>query len=182
MNFFPRHFLLRRLHSLFGILSLGIFLTLHLFFYTLSESSLVIPFLLATGAILILYFGLELLDFFQTQFNIHQYPFSDNWRFVFQKISGMISLLFVFLSCLKWVFILSGFHLSFFSWITLSSGFDWIDVIGIFFFLFYFWNALWSFLIDWGVTVSSASQRVSLFLCLLLFAIHSFVQAYVIFG
>jgi len=119
------HFLLRRLHSLTGIMPIGLFLVSHL----LTNSSIVwglldsrkgelghagvatfqhevdfihsIPFLL-----IIEVFGLWLPIAFHSilgvyyattgRSNIDRYPFMDNWRYTLQRISGYIGVLFVF--------------------------------------------------------------------------------------
>ncbi|MHC4975011.1 MAG: succinate dehydrogenase/fumarate reductase transmembrane subunit [Planctomycetota bacterium] len=125
-SFFQRHhFLLRRLHSLTGILPIGFFLISHM----TTNSSIVwgmlnsskfeglhagaatfqhevnfihsLPFLL-----LIEIFGLWLPIAFHSilgvyyamggSSNVHQYAYRDNWRYSLQRISGYVGVLFIF--------------------------------------------------------------------------------------
>ena len=119
------HFLLRRLHSLTGVMPIGVFLLAHL----TTNSSIVwglidgarhpeghagaatfqhevnfihsLPFLL-----LIEIFGLWLPIAFHSILGIYYartgssntrlYPYADNWRYALQRISGYIGVLFVF--------------------------------------------------------------------------------------
>lgn len=132
------HFLLRRLHSLAGVLPIGVFLIMHL----TTNSSVVwaealgkdgaetfqheVNFIHSLpGLILIEIFGLWLPIFFHSIFgfyyafsgksNAAAYPYGGSWRYSLQRWTGYLGFLFIFfhIATLRW-----GWNLPF------SSGFD----------------------------------------------------------
>ncbi len=119
------HFLLRRLHSLTGVMPIGVFLIAHL----TTNSSIVwgmidqarhpgvhagaatfqheVNFIHSLPALLLIeVFGLWLPIAFHSVLgiyyartgkgNTHAYPYKDNWRYALQRISGYVGVLFVF--------------------------------------------------------------------------------------
>ncbi len=132
------HFLLRRLHSMAGVLPIGVFLIMHL----TTNSSVVwaealgkdgaetfqheVNFIHSLpGLILIEIFGLWLPIFFHSLFgfyyafsgksNAASYPYGGSWRYSLQRWTGYLGFLFIFfhIATLRW-----GWNLPF------SSGFD----------------------------------------------------------
>jgi succinate dehydrogenase / fumarate reductase, cytochrome b subunit len=114
------HFLLRRLHSLSGIVPIGVFLIEHLltnsmaFFgpATFNEKVLFIhhlPYLWALelfGIFLPLAFhaGYGVVIAMQAEPNSHSYPYMANKRYTLQRITGYIALLFIIIHLLKFRF------------------------------------------------------------------------------
>ena len=112
---FGKHdFLVRRLHSLLGLLPLSGYLAFHLFtnaaiidgpktyqhrsdqIHVLGPSTIV---LLEWGLIFlpILFHGLiGLLLITRGKRNVRSYPYLDNWRYTLQRLTGLIALLFIF--------------------------------------------------------------------------------------
>lgn len=110
-------FLLRRLHSLSGIIPVGLFVCMHLFtnFQLLvGDFQHEVEFIHALPALLILevtiwvsigfHAALGLVYTFQGKSNTNRYPYMDNWRYTLQRITGMLALLFIFfhVSTLRW--------------------------------------------------------------------------------
>lgn len=126
------HFLLRRLHSLTGVVPIGAFLLVHL-----TTNSSIVWGLLSGGhdaehlgvatfqhevnfihslpfLILIEVFGLWLPIAFHSILGVYyamsgrnnaaSYPYADNWRYTLQRISGYVGVLFIFyhVATLRW--------------------------------------------------------------------------------
>ncbi|MCX5658824.1 MAG: hypothetical protein NTW19_03780 [Planctomycetota bacterium] len=112
------HFLLRRLHSLTGILPVGVFVCFHLFtnfqmvfgtFQHEVEWIHSLPALLITEV-----FGLWLPIAFHAALglaytfgglpNTRTYKYGDNWRYTLQRTTGMLALIFIFfhIATLRW--------------------------------------------------------------------------------
>lgn len=126
-SFFDRyHFLLRRLHSLSGILPVGLFVIMHLF----TNAQLVwgqeegdagystfqheVDFIHSMPALLFIEIALwasigfhAALGFYYTftgKHNVKRYAYKDNWRYTLQRITGIVALIFIFLhiATLRW--------------------------------------------------------------------------------
>ena len=133
------HFLIRRLHSLAGVVPIGVFLIMHL----LTNSSVVWAELFGRdgaetyqhevnfihsmpGLLLIEIFGLWLPIFFHSVFgfyyafsgksNTSSYPYAGGWRYTLQRLTGYVGFVFIL------------FHIATLRWgwdfIPFSSGFD----------------------------------------------------------
>lgn len=187
-----RHYLLRKLHSLTGILPIGGYLLFHLFEnsqillgaekfqkgvdFIESFQWMIIP----VEALLIgslLFHGLYgLVIAAEARPNVGRYPLARNWFFIFQRVSGVIALLFI------------GFHVwqtRFHVYMGMYGGWEpvhvsakWMSeniwgadgnnmllasayIIGVVMSVFHLTNGIWSFLIKWGITVGPRAQRVS---------------------
>lgn len=109
------HFLLRRMHSLSGVLPVGVFLCVHLFtnfqmlFGTFQHE---VDFIHNMPALLFVeVFGLWLpiafhaaLGFvyiFSGKANTRAYPYLDNWRYNLQRWTGFIAIIFIFVHIAK---------------------------------------------------------------------------------
>lgn len=110
-------FLMRRLHSLSGIIPIGLFVVMHLFtnFQLLvGDYQHEVEFIHNLPALFILevtlwasiafHAGLGFYYTFSGKSNTKRYPYMDNWRYTLQRITGMLALLFIFLhvSTLRW--------------------------------------------------------------------------------
>jgi succinate dehydrogenase / fumarate reductase, cytochrome b subunit len=193
-----RHFLLRRLHSLTGIIPIGAFLLIH--FYTnyqavgpggaerfneevrhLQENPLIIwAELFGIGAPILFhaFYGLFLAG--EGRWNVGRYGYRANWRYVFQRISGVLLLFFigyhVWMTRLRTVFYpemftTNGGHVSF----DYMHGYlteahlglpTWIlYVVGVTAATLHLANGLWGFLIHWGLTTGPRAQKISAYAC-----------------
>ncbi|WP_374712532.1 succinate dehydrogenase cytochrome b558 subunit [Symbiobacterium terraclitae] len=183
------HFLLRRLHSLTGVVPVGLFLVFHLFensraiqgveaYNHVVESINSLPFVLLFeifGIFLPLYFhaiyGIWIaLD---ARHNVSNYSYGRNWAFLLQRVTGLITLVWV------------TYHIFHFrvpkalgaynegtampglpDYFTVANAFAdpivaTIYGIGIIAAAYHFANGLYTFLITWGITIGPRSQRVS---------------------
>ncbi len=172
-----KDFWFRRLHSLMGVIPVSVFLAFHLFVnstatlgaerYNESVAGIAgLPFLKIIEFLFIflplLYHGVYgMYIAFTSGYNAGRYTWFRNQMFVWHRISGVITFIFV-----VW-------HL----WTTRFSGnaanFDmvaaivenpvqfWFMIIGVVASAFHLANGLWGFLIHWGVTVGPRSQKIS---------------------
>lgn len=187
-------FFWRRLHSLLGLFPIGIFLVEHMFINSLAlkgEASFnqgvalldSIPYLLAVEVIIIFapiifhaLYGLWVV--YLTKNNILNYNYFRNWLFYVQRVTALITLLFV------------GWHvwiLRFSSELMPSNAFAVVSqalqnplvivlyVIGLLSTFGHFSNGLWSFLVTWGITIGEKAQQVAAYICLVIFVIFTVV-------
>jgi succinate dehydrogenase / fumarate reductase cytochrome b subunit len=107
------------------------------------------------------------------RFNVSRYAYQDNWRYVWQRLSGYLGVLFIFMhvSSLRWGWNYGGLmptfhadaaasslatHLQKGSAGLLMAAFYLVCVLAL---VFHFANGLWTAAITWGVTVSVAAQK-----------------------
>ncbi len=183
------HFLFRRLHSLSGILPVGVFVIMHLFtnFQMLGgDFQHEVDFIHSTPALLVVeitlwlsiafHAGLGLVYTFSGRPNVRRYRYGGNWRYYLQRITGFIALGFIFVhvATLRWRWDLFGWFTPFY-----VRGFDgqplahattamalqharWvvaIYLIGAMSVVYHWSNGLWTSAITWGVTISAPAQR-----------------------
>lgn len=105
------HFLLRRLHSLSGIVPVGVFLVIHLYTNSLvawdsaSYDTHVkdihhIPFLPVVELLFIFlplafHAGYGIVIAKTGKSNVQHYGYADNWRYTLQRVSGWVALVFI---------------------------------------------------------------------------------------
>jgi succinate dehydrogenase / fumarate reductase cytochrome b subunit len=189
-----REFVYRRLHSLLGVIPIGIFVMQHLivnhyategvdsfnkaanfmgnlpFRYVLETVIIYLPILF--HAIYGLYIA------FTAKNNASQYGFFRNWMFLLQRVSGVITLIFI-----TWHVWETRVAAAFGNEVNfqmmediLSSPFMFaFYVVGIISAIFHFANGLWSFLVSWGITVSPRSQVISTYVTIVIFLALSYV-------
>ena len=189
-----REFVYRRLHSLLGVIPIGIFVMQHLvvnhyatvgvesfnkaanfmgnlpFRYVLETVIIYLPILF--HAIYGLYIA------FTAKNNASQYGFFRNWMFLLQRVSGVITLIFI-----AWHVWETRIAAAFGNEVNfqmmqdiLSSPFMFaFYVVGIISAIFHFANGLWSFLVSWGITVSPRSQVISTYVTIVIFLALSYV-------
>lgn len=198
------YFLVRRLHSLSGIVPVGLFLFPHLFTNssimwgrwtspTATEPPVVrgiemfqeevnfihsVPFLF-----LIELFGIWLPLAFhavfgvvfamQAKVNVQHYGYQDNWRYLWQRITGYVAFAFIFLhiSSLRWGWTYGGAFPTFdphhaasttaehFQKGSMGAAMAIIYLVSVLAIVFHFANGLWTAGITWGLTVSVPAMR-----------------------
>jgi succinate dehydrogenase/fumarate reductase cytochrome b subunit (b558 family) len=187
-----RAYLLKKLHSLSGVIPVGVFVIEHLWTnakalqgegaFTQAVADIqalpYLPLIEIFGIFLPLafhsFYGVVLA--FAGKPNVRLYRYGRNWLYVLQRASGMVAFLFI------------GYHLYEFrihKWLLgmrseafygeLSShlsttwlGVPWLAIfylVGVLAVSFHFANGVWGFLFSWGVTVTRASQRRSAYAC-----------------
>lgn len=183
-----RAFLLRKLHSLTGALPVGGFLLVHLWtnatalqgrerFDQAVSGISHLPYLPIIEVALIFaplafhaIYGVKLT--LEGRFNNVAYPYSRNWMYALQRVTGVVALAFI------------GFHLyeywfqkltgnmapeDFYPALCRNLASTWngvplraiIYLVGIAASVFHFANGLFCFCFSWGVTVSRRSQRMA---------------------
>ena len=189
-----RTFVLRKLHQLSGIFPLGIFLLEH--FYTNSKALTgaadfnnavkdlqSIPYIIFVeiGGIFIplIYhavYGLVITA--EARPNNLAYPYSRNWYYLIQRITGIILFLFITFHVLNFRFgLVPGLNME--SVATHSDkAFDIVArefrmipifiiyLIGITATVWHFANGIWLFLVDWGITIGERAQRLTGYACI----------------
>ena len=209
-----RHFWLRRIHSLTGFVPIGAYLLVHIFlenasirfygggkgFNTVADFfGEDIP-LYVLGSIEVVLIGSIVYHAIYGLFiaanaraNVTRYGLGRNWAFLIQRVTGVITLVFI------------GYHL----WTTRLSvyfgmlgwapqvkvdavwmahnifGNGWVTAlyaIGVTSAIFHFFNGIWGGLIHWGITVGPKAQRVSAYICTLVGVAASVFGLWVLWG
>jgi succinate dehydrogenase/fumarate reductase cytochrome b subunit (b558 family) len=178
-----RHFALRRLHSLSGVVPVGAFLIVHL--WTNSKAMLgpasfghaveeinSLPFLLAVEVLGIFaplafhaIYGVVLA--FQSSNNVGAYGYNRNWMYVLQRVTGILAFLFIIIH-LKDFRVAKALgvmqYQGFFGELGNLLAVRWralVYLLGTTAAVFHFANGLRTFLWSWGLTVSERSQRLA---------------------
>ncbi|KEK26427.1 succinate dehydrogenase cytochrome B558 [Bacillus gaemokensis] len=189
-----REYTFRKWHSLMGVIPVGVFLTQHLVvnnfatrgaeaFNKAAHFMELLPFRYALEIFVIflpiLYhaiYGLYIA--FTAKNNAVSYGYFRNWMFVFQRISGIVTLIFI--SWHVWetrIQALLGKQVNYDMMADILNnpamfGFYLVGVVST---IFHFANGLWTFCISWGITVSPRSQRISTYVTLAIFLGLSYV-------
>ena len=110
------NYFLRRMHSLSGIFPIGIFMVFHLFansvsIFSADNYNLIINFLRSLPFVeLIEWLGIFLPIIFHATYGIIiyttakpnqlKYSYSENWRYIFQRLTGVIALVYIRARCI----------------------------------------------------------------------------------
>lgn len=196
-----REFFYRRLHSLLGVIPVGLFLTQHLIvnhFATRGEEAFNkaagvlegLPFRYLLEAFIIFLpllfhaiYGLYIA--FTAKSNVGRFGYFRNVMFFLQRVSGVITL--VFIAWHVWetrIQVALGAEVDFNMMADILSnplmvGFY---IVGIISTVFHFANGLWSFCVSWGITVSPRSQRIMTYVTMVVFVALSVVGLRAIFA
>jgi succinate dehydrogenase / fumarate reductase cytochrome b subunit len=175
-----KEFYYRRLHSLLGVIPIGIFLIQHLvvnhfatrspeafntaahFMEKLPFRYLLEIFVIFLPIIFHAVYGLYIA--FTAKNNANRYGFFRNWMFVLQRVTGVITLIFI--TWHVWetrIQAMRGAEVNYDMMANILSSpvslaFYLIGVIST---IFHFANGLWSFSVSWGLTVTPRSQRIA---------------------
>lgn len=189
-----RQFLQHRLHSLLGLFPVGLFLVFHLvanFQATRGAEAYneavgqieKLPFLifLEFGLIYIplLFHAVYGLHYaFQAKHNVNNYGYFRNHMFLWQRITGVITLIFI--SWHVWQTRIQkamGVEVNYDMMhdIFTNPAMRIFYAIGILSVVFHFANGVWSFLVHWGITVGPRSQRLATYFTMGLFVVVSII-------
>ncbi|UOB78214.1 succinate dehydrogenase cytochrome B558 [Bacillus sp. ZJS3] len=189
-----REYTFRKWHSLMGVIPVGVFLTQHVIvnnFATRGAEAFnkaagfmeLLPFRYALEIFIIflpiLYhaiYGLYIA--FTAKNNAVSYGYFRNWMFVFQRISGIVTLIFI--SWHVWetrIQAMLGKEVNYdmMADILNNPAMFAFYLVGVVSTIFHFANGLWTFCISWGITVSPRSQRISTYVTLAIFLGLSYV-------
>ena len=196
-----REFGNRRLHSLLGVIPIGLFLIFHLsvnFMATKGEETFngavhLIEFtpvkILVEWVVIYLpilfhaVYGIYIA--FTAKNNLGRFGFFRNWMFMLQRLTGIITLIF-----LVWhiwqtrVQAALGATVDFDMMAEIFSSPFMVGfyIVGIISAIFHFANGLWSFAVSWGLTVSPRSQRIMTYFTLIVFVLLSYIGISAIFA
>ncbi|MGN1402529.1 MAG: succinate dehydrogenase cytochrome b558 subunit [Bacillus sp. (in: firmicutes)] len=196
-----REFFNRRLHSLLGVIPVGLFLTQHLVvnnfatrgpeaFNSAAHFMESLPFRLALEIFIIyiplLYhaiYGVYIA--FTSSYNANRYGYFRNWMYILQRITGIIT--FVFVVWHVWetrVQAALGAKVNFGMMENILSDpfMLWFYIIGVVSAIFHFANGLWSFLVTWGITITPRSQRITTYVTMAIFVLLSYVGVTTLFA
>ena len=185
-------FYIRRLHSLLGVIPLGVFLIQHLlvnFTATYSEEAFNIassimgnlPFVILLEIFIIylpiLFHGIYgIYIAFTSKNNVGRYGTYRNWMFVLQRVSGVIAFIFIAVHVYQTRFqVFLGEEVNFQMVEQIVANPFWLVfwLVGVIATVFHFANGLWSFMITWGITQSNKSQQIMSYVAILIFLVIS---------
>lgn len=196
-----REFGNRRLHSLLGVIPVGLFLLEHLitnYMATKGEDAFnsaahlleSLPFRIFLEVFIIFLpliyhavYGIYIA--FTAKNNAGRYGFFRNWMFVLQRVTGIVTLIFVVWHVWSTrIQAALGAEVNFDMMADILSSPFMIAfyVVGILSTTFHFANGLWSFAVSWGLTVSPKSQQISTYVTLVVFVLLSYVGVRAIFA
>jgi succinate dehydrogenase / fumarate reductase, cytochrome b subunit len=174
------HFWLRRLHSLTGVVPVGGFLVYHFWEnatalqdpahwneMAIHARDLQLLIFVEWGLILlpIIYhalYGLFIASY--TRVNVGAYSYARNRLFIWQRVTGIILVLYILYHVLALRFGAFPTTAATFEAIGVHLQNPWIFAFytaGILSAGFHFGNGLWTFLITWGITIGKRAQRIS---------------------
>lgn len=179
------HFLIRKLHSLSGVLPIGIFLSVHMtinafairgpesyqgainFLHSIPLLWLAEILLIAIPILFHAFYGLYIV--YLAKNNVLRYNYFRNWAFYLQRITAVITLIFVIFHVNATTFskLFFGTELGFNMMVNILANpvTFLLYLIGIVSAFYHFANGLWTFLITWGITVGPVSQKYSYLFC-----------------
>jgi succinate dehydrogenase / fumarate reductase, cytochrome b subunit len=189
-----REFLFRRLHSLLGVIPVGVFLIQHLVvnhFATKGPESfnkaaafmehLPFRYFLEIFVIFlpIIYhavYGIYIA--FTARNNTKNYGYFRNWMFYIQRVTGIVTLIFIVWHVWETrVAAQMGKEVNY-NMMEEILGNPWMFafyLVGVISTIFHFSNGLWSFCVSWGITVTPKSQRISTYVTIGIFIILSII-------
>jgi len=172
-------FILKRLHSLSGVFPIGFFLLEHMFSNAFIlfgpdaynhqidflRSMPFVVFLEITfiGLPILYHAGYGLYVTFTGKTNLSSYPYTQNFLYTLQRVSGIIALAYIVYHVYETRIenALYGTEVSFarMQKIMSTPWVFWFYLIGLAAVCFHFANGVWGFCVSWGITVSAESQR-----------------------
>jgi len=187
-------FLSQRLHSLLGLVPIGLFLLFHLTAnYQATRGAEAynstvglienLPFVLALEFIFIYIpilfhavYGVYLV--FQAKHNVGNFSYYRNWFFLLQRITGIITLIFIVWHV--WETRIQkalGAEVNFDMMADILSNPAMIVfyAIGIISATFHLSNGIWAFLVHWGITVGPRSQRIATYFTMAVFVVVTYI-------
>ncbi len=192
----------RRLHSLLGVIPVGLFVVQHLIinhFATRGEEAFnnasnfmgSLPFVIflefAVIYIPILFHGiLGVYIAFTANNNPVTMSYFRNWMFMIQRVTGVLLLAFiawhVWETRIQKAFFGAEVNFEMMENILSSPITLVLYIIGVLSATFHLSNGLWSFLVRWGITQSPSSQRISSWVMAGFFVVISFIGVRAIFA
>ncbi len=196
-----REYFYRRLHSLLGVVPIGIFVVQHLIvnhFIVYGEESFNkaagfmgnLPFVLALEIFviylpLIFHAVLGVYIVLNAKNNVGTYGFARNWLFFLQRITGIITLIFVvwhvWQTRIQVALGNAEVNAQLMQDILQQPFYFWFYIISILAVVFHLANGLWGFAVTWGIAQSPRSQQIITYFTVLVFIVVSFIGIRTIF-
>jgi len=198
-------FLLRRLHSLSGIIPIGAFLVEHYISNTEAMKgpaayNATVRFLNSLPFVLFLEWGLIFIPllyhalygfyiWFRGETSIGDYPWLGNWMYSMQRWTGGIA--FVYIVYHTWTMRFTGVHLAtepdagFDKMYSALAGHPWVVVfyfVGVFAASWHFAYGIWLFCAKWGITIGDNARRRFGYVCLLIGLLMAGIGVYSMIG
>jgi succinate dehydrogenase cytochrome b subunit len=191
-----RHFWLRRLHSLSGIVPVGGFLAFHLYenytatrgadaYNRMTHGLQDMPFALALEVLVILapLFFHGIYGLFVTSTarpNVVSNPYLRNWMYLVQRVTGVIVFAFILFHLWTTRLVQLDDHesLDLFRQVQAAVANPWIYafyIAGILSATFHLANGIWSFSIVWGLTIGPRAQRRMGYVSAAVFLVLSYI-------
>ncbi|BBH21631.1 succinate dehydrogenase cytochrome B558 [Paenibacillus baekrokdamisoli] len=187
-------YLSRKIHSLLGVIPLGLFIIEHMLTnYSAYEggaqgfkdsikmlNDLPLVFFLELFGIWLplLFHGVYgLYVAYQSNLNTGRFQYGRNWAFALQRISGVITFIFIF-----WHLYQTRYQVlignvkhedlgNLMHGISTNGFYFLLYIIGVVAATFHFSNGMWAFLVSWGITVGPRAQKISSFIWMGVFVI-----------
>jgi succinate dehydrogenase / fumarate reductase cytochrome b subunit len=196
-----REFFNRRLHSLLGVIPIGIFLIQHLtvnhfatespeafnkaasFMEHLPFRYFLEIFVIFLPIIFHAVYGLYIT--FQGKNNVSRYGYFRNWMFLLQRVTGVVTLIFIVWHV--WETRIAAVFGAEVNYDMMANIFEnpvmiGFYVVGVLSAIFHFSNGLWSFMVSWGLIVTPRSQRIATYATIGIFIAISIVGIRAIFA
>ncbi|MGD0075488.1 MAG: succinate dehydrogenase [Candidatus Binataceae bacterium] len=189
------HWILRRLHSLSGIVPIGFFLFFHLFensyvtkggdvWWKETEFTRTLPFQVGVEAVMlwipILYHAVYgLIITVTAEPNVSTYTYTRNYQYTLQRITGVFAFLFIgyhVLSTRAWFYFtgvettFATMHATMMNPLLLT-----IYIVGTLSCIYHLCNGIFTFCITWGITVGPKAQTLVNYACIALFIVLAIV-------
>lgn len=190
-----KEFYWRRLHSLLGLIPVGLFLTMHLLinfqatkgveaFNNASGLMEKIPFLLIVEWVVIYiplmfhaFYGVYIA--FTAKPNLNRFGTMRNWFFMLQRLSGIFLVIFIawhiWQTRLQKTLADAEVNYDMMADIVSNPAMLAFYIVGIIAATFHLSNGIWSFLVSWGITQSKQSQKVATWVTMIFFVLLSVV-------
>ncbi|HLQ72772.1 MAG TPA: succinate dehydrogenase cytochrome b558 subunit [Bacillota bacterium] len=195
-----REYTYRRIHSLLGVIPIGVFVIQHLlinYFVVYGEESFNkaanfmanLPFVLALETFIIylpilFHAVLGIYIVYVTKNNPKSYGYFRNWMFVLQRVTGIITLIFIIVHVYETriqVFLGTELNFQLMEEILTKPFMFWFYVVGVLSTVFHLANGLWSFFVSFGITQSPRSQQIITYVTIGIFIVVSYISLRSIF-
>lgn len=190
-----KEFYWRRLHSLLGLIPVGLFVTMHLFinfsatngaesFNKASKTMESLPFLPILEWVVIYiplmfhaFYGVYIA--FTAKSNLKRFGTTRNWFFMLQRLTGIFLVVFVawhiWQTRLQKAIADAEVNYDMMADIVSNPAMLAFYIVGILAATFHLSNGIWSFLVSWGITQSPKSQKVATWVTMIFFVLLSVV-------
>jgi len=186
----PYHFLIRRAHSLLGLVPIGLFLTFHMVLNLAARGGAeqydkVISTMQSFPGIFIIELVVIFIPIgihaiygtwvvYSGQSNVLRYKYARNWFYIIQRISGLYTVVFIISHVYLMRFAEGSNFAALSQFLSQPLGLI-LYSLGVLCAIFHFVNGLWAFAITWGITIGPHSQKMWLYTLAVVFILLSVV-------